>query len=322
MKVNSFSVVIPCHNEEGSVEKLFDEINSSLLSLSSSIKWECIWVDDGSTDNTYPLLTRLASSKKGKGHRILRLRSNRGQSTAIMAGIDHSEYEWIITMDGDGQNDPGDFARMLLAVKSEKDVICGYRYERKDSLFKRTLPSRAANFLAKILFKLEVNDLGCTLRLFRKELLYGMRISGEMHRTLTIYLKLNGGQLTEIKVNHRARMSGVSKYGSERIFKFLCDLILVKSFKILQKSPLYFFGGLGFGLFVTSILVVTVLGMNLDSVNGILVGTWITFLIGLFSLISLISVGLISELILKTHFELDRNVQYSVLSKMKKKSSK
>jgi glycosyltransferase involved in cell wall biosynthesis len=312
MNVEKISIILPCHNEVEAIGDLFLEINQVMKNLEPRVKWECIWVDDGSTDLSWQELVKLCSSMEGQHHRALRLRSNLGQTTALMAGIDHSKSDWIVTMDADGQNDPQDILRMVKIVQSSKDVICGHRYSRKDVWFRRTLPSRVANLLARKMFRLNVNDLGCTLRLFNKELLQGMRLQGEMHRTLTIYLKLNGGKLSEIKVNHRARKHGSSKYGSERIFKFLCDLILVRSYSILKKSPLYFFAGVAVvELFITFLLFFTSIIFGILSEEIIFHS--VTFLLAsIFMMFNIVSIGLIGELILKSHFELTRDAQYSI----------
>lgn len=301
--------MIPCFNEAESLESLKHELELALKDFNDC---ECIWIDDGSSDETWNRIISFGEEKSKVHHVGLRLRVNYGQTTALAAGIENARNDWIVTIDGDGQNDPRDIPRMIELVRSDNDVICGYRYDRKDTLFKRRLPSRMANSLARLLFTLDVRDLGCTLRLFNRKLLGGMRLIGEMHRTLTIYLKLNGGSLKEIPVNHRSRRFGESKYGWERIFKFTCDLILARTYRNLKSSPIYLF--LGFGLFqlAISFIAIVVIEQFLQLSGSKAQITLFALLISLFFLIHFVLMGLLGELLLRNNIELNRNSHYVI----------
>lgn len=233
----NLSIVIPLLNEEKNIRILAKEIEDSLENR--KIAWECVWVDDGSTDNSW-----MEISKLRKEHRGIRLKKNTGQATAIMAGIERSKYELIVTMDADLQNDPRDILKLVKNLDSNCDVVCGYRMHRRDKLLSRKIPSVIANFVARRFTRIQVQDLGCTLRIFRKSVLRNTRLVGEMHRLLVIHLFLDGARIKEIPVNHRERINGKSKYGLERIPKFLMDLLLAKAMNVITSKPLYMFAGL------------------------------------------------------------------------------
>jgi len=235
--MDDFSIVIPLLNESESIPILAREIEEALRSIDCD--WECIWVDDGSSDSSWNELNKL-----GQNHRALKLSRNLGQSSAIMAGCDNASFDLIVTLDADLQNNPEDILRLLSLLNNQLDCICGIRANRSDKLFSRKIPSLVANWLARKVTGVPVTDLGCTLRVFRKHLVTDNRLIGEMHRVLPIYFHLSGARIAEIEVDHRSRRFGNSKYGLERIFKFMADILLAKVMNKITTRPLFFFGSI------------------------------------------------------------------------------
>jgi glycosyltransferase involved in cell wall biosynthesis len=305
-----FSIVIPAFNEFENVSLLAREIDQSLCDLLQD--WECIWVDDGSTDKTWHEILKL----RGR-HRGIRLNRNYGQSTAIMAGIDVSRFEVVVTIDADLQNNPADILAMLSKLDNNIDVVNGYRVGRQDKLFSRKIPSYIANLLARKISGVQARDLGCTLRVFRKRIVLETRLMGEMHRVLPIHFRSFGAISEEYPTNHRARIYGKSKYGLGRSLKFLADLLLAKILIIISSKPLYFFGTVALIIFLTSCislsstLLLRFLGVK-DYIDGSLV------MIGMVLLaISLvfIGLGLIGELVIRVLHEKDSSSQYRIREK-------
>jgi glycosyltransferase involved in cell wall biosynthesis len=305
--IKAVSLVIPVFNEQDNIPILADEIDAVMSSL--QMDWECIWVDDCSSDASWNELKKLNAN-----HRALKLARNSGQSTALMAGIDKSSHDVIITLDSDLQNDPADIPALIAALTEDKDVVCGYRSNRQDGLFLRKIPSKIANFIARKMTKIPVRDLGCTLRIFRKSLLGQNRLLGEMHRVLVIHFANSGAVITEIPTHHRARIHGNSKYGLERTFKFIADLFLARVMRTMMAKPLYFFGLLSFGLFVISIMfgalaiILRVTGVKNYIDSSLVVGA---FLMMATSTI-VISLGLIAEMLLRNLVQTDRIFQYAI----------
>jgi glycosyltransferase involved in cell wall biosynthesis len=295
-------------NEEENIPILAKQIEETMLA--HNIQWECIWVDDGSSDKSWDFVLSLS-----KNHRAIRLAKNFGQSTAIMAGIDASSSDIIVTMDADLQNDPADIPKLLNCLDSEIDVVCGFRVDRQDKMLTRKIPSRIANKLARKITNVPVTDLGCTLRAFRKDLVRNNRILGEMHRLFIVHLYLEGARIAEIPVTHRERIHGLSKYGLERSFKFISDLILAKALNYISNKPLYLFGSLSLITLIlsfTSMLLALILRLvgiknyidtSLISASLILVST---------SLI-LLSIGLLSELVVRQMLFSGAKVQYRIV---------
>jgi dolichol-phosphate mannosyltransferase len=308
MKTNpEYSIVIPAFNEVANIPILAEEINNTLNS--TEFEWECIWVDDRSTDNTWGEICGL-----GGPHRGIRLSQNGGQSTALMAGIDHARAPMIITMDSDLQNDPADILRLIEHFTESVDVVCGFRRERKDATFSRKIPSKIANALARKVTGIKVKDLGCTLRLFRKDLILRNRLIGEMHRVLVIHFKNSGARIIEIPVNHRARKFGESKYGINRTFKFIADLILARVLTTLRSKPLYFFGLLSIMIFFTgffsfaSAFILRVFNFKTYIDSSLIVGSVILVATSLVTL----SLGLVCEVLVRNAVNSDRSAQYTI----------
>jgi glycosyltransferase involved in cell wall biosynthesis len=308
--VNSISVVIPVYNEGHSVEKLCKSLSNVLDSLRLKGR-EIIFIDDGSKDNTFEVLYGLK-----KYHRYLKiicLRRNFGQTAALAAGFDYASGEIIVTMDGDLQNDPQDIPRLLEKIQEGYDVVSGWRKMRKDPLLSRRIPSKLANFLISKVTGVKLRDYGCTLKAYRKEVLENVNLFGDMHRFIPALVSWMGIKMTEIEVKHHPRRGGQSKYGFSRTFRVLLDLITVKfmigfiSRPIQMLGPIGLFlllGGFGYGLFLTFQRLLFSLYIKplrpLICVLMIITGAQI------------ITMGLLSEMIMRTYFELQKKPIYVI----------
>jgi len=308
----NISLVIPVYNEFGNIHNLEKEIRSNLENL--DINWECIWVDDSSTDKTWEDILVLPKSNRG-----IRLRNNSGQTTATMAGIDSAKYEYIVTIDGDGQNDPADIVSMVNLIKNfpNYNLIQGYRGQRSDNFFSRIVVSKIANLLVRKISGYQIIDLGCSLRLFRKDLMNNFRLTGEMHRLFTLYLIDNGAKIKQIDVNHRARIIGKSKYDLRRIIKLFVDILLYKAHKKIFTNPLYTFGKLAlFGYVMSLTIFSTAIFLRILQVKDYIDTTLISTSLIIFSTSSIfIGLGLIGEMVTRLLFENSKNYQYTVIEK-------
>lgn len=253
-----YSVIVPTYNEEKNVAKLHDEIIKVLRSLNKP--FEVIFVDDASTDRTSEVLHQLSPIT------IVKLRKNSGQSAALDAGIKQSSGKVLITMDGDGQNDPLDIPKLIDKLNEGFEAVCGWRYKRKDSFSKRFI-SKGARFLRKFLVDDGIHDSGCTLRVYKRECFNDLDLYGELHRMIPALLRWRGFNITEIKVNHRSRIHGVSKYNWKRTIKGFLDMLYVWFWRKYSARPLHLFGGLGFILVFTGILGLVIL-MSLRLFKG------------------------------------------------------
>ena len=240
------SVVIPVFNEENSVLPLYE----LLLPISKKIGGEIIFVNDGSTDKTEEKLTSLRQIK------IITLRRNFGQTAALLAGIDNAKGKIIVTLDGDGQNDPADIPRLIKKLNSGFDVVSGWRKNRHDPLTKRFI-SKGADFLRKLILRDDIHDAGCTLKAYRSECFDELDLYGELHRFIPSILSWKGFLITEIPVNHLPRKHGQSKYSLGRIIKGFIDLINVWFWYKFSSRPLHLFGGVGLLLILAGALLTT-----------------------------------------------------------------
>ena len=248
--MKSISIVVPVYNEEENVVKLHEEIKN--VCERENYNYEIIFVDDGSTDKSYERAIDLIPLK------YIKFRKNFGQTAAMDAGIKASKNDYIITMDGDRQNDPEDIPKLIEHLnKNELDIVSGWRKNRKDTFFKK-FTSRGANFLRSIIVKDNIHDSGCSLKIYKRECFEGINLYGEMHRFIPALLQAKGFKVGEIVVNHRARAAGVTKYNWKRTFKGFDDMISVWFWHKFAARPLHLFGSLG------------ILTMFL----GILMGVW------------------------------------------------
>ena len=310
--MKDFSIVIPLLNESESIPVLAREIEEVLNSINNN--WECIWVDDGSIDASWAELNKLSSR-----HKALKLSRNLGQSSAIMAGCDHAKFDLIVTLDADLQNNPKDILRLLASFNENLDCVCGIRKNRNDKLISRRIPSFIANWLARRVTGVPVTDLGCTLRIFRKHLVTDNRLIGEMHRVLPVYFHLSGARIAEIAVDHRSRRFGNSKYGLNRIFKFIADILLAKVMSKITTRPLYFFGTISLVCLLAGLITIFTALIRILNFAGqfqvsiINIGLIIVGII-MFSLSLVLTVfGLLTEVIIRKSSSAAEKSQYSVI---------
>src|SRR6266540_5839854 len=305
----AISVVIPLHDEEDNVPPLHDALTRSLEKLGRP--YEIIFVDDGSRDETFG---RLAEAALRDSHvKLVKLRRNYGQTAAMAAGFDHATGDVIVPMDGDLQNDPEDISRLLDKFDEGYDVVSGWRRDRRDS-FGRRLPSKMANWLIGRVTGVRLHDYGCTLKAYRAEIVRETPLYGEMHRFLPALAYEGGARITEIPVQHHARVSGRSKYGIGRTVKVLLDLLTVKFLSVWSTKPSYIFGGSGLVLcFGGSLFVAWTAYQRLF--NGVYVYRQPSLIVGVFLFgigFNLILLGLLAELIVRTYHESQSKPVYLV----------
>jgi glycosyltransferase involved in cell wall biosynthesis len=245
------SVVIPVRNESRNIEPLHSELTEMFERWDRS--YELILIDDGSTDDTFEQLARL--QELDWRLRVIRFRRNFGQTAAFAAGFAHARGRLIVTSDGDLQNDPADIPRMVAQIEKGYDIVCGWRKNRKDTWLTRIVPSAIANRLISWATGVRVHDYGCSLKVFRAEVVKELKLYGEMHRFLPAIASEMGVVISEVVVNHRARQHGQSNYGLSRTVRVMLDLITVKYLLSYSTRPLQFFGlvGLSMGLVGTAI---------------------------------------------------------------------
>ncbi|MGH3109597.1 MAG: glycosyltransferase family 2 protein [Gaiellaceae bacterium] len=303
------SVVVPLHDEEQNVESLYAALHAALEDLTRT--YEIVAVDDGSRDGTYARLAALAQDDKQL--KLVKLRRNYGQTAAIAAGVDHARGDVIVPMDGDLQNDPADIGRLLEKIDEGYDVVSGWRRERQDSLARR-LPSRIANWLIGRVTGVRLHDYGCTLKAYRADVMNEMRLYGELHRFLPALAYQAGARITEIPVTHHPRVAGKSKYGLGRTFKVLLDLMTVKFLSVWSTKPSYLFGGSGAILCLLGTAFISWTAYE-KLVNGVYVYRQPSLLVGVFLFtigLNLILLGLLAELIVRTHHESQSRSVYLV----------
>ncbi|MCH7588635.1 MAG: glycosyltransferase [Chloroflexi bacterium] len=302
------SVIIPVFDERENLDPLHRDLGDALGDFS----YELIFVDDGSSDGSLEVLTDLV--QKDPAHtRVIELRRNFGQTAAIAAGIDHSTGEVIITIDADQQNDPADIPKLMKKIEEGYDVVSGWRIHRKDKLI-RKVPSRIANWLISKVTGVSLHDYGCTLKAYRREVLQGFRLYGEMHRFIPAYAGWVGAKIIEVPVRHHPRIYGKTKYGLGRTFKVLLDLFTVKFLISFADRPIYLFGGAGIGLLFGSFIMLAILigrriVLNEHLIRSpLLLLTAMLFILGVQSLL----MGLIAELLARTYHESQSKTTYSI----------
>ena len=299
------SIVVPLYNEEDNAALLTKKIHESL----EGYNYQIIYIDDFSTDHTRKVVKDL---KDEKVH-LIELKKNYGQSLALAAGIDYAKGEYIITMDGDLQNDPSDIPQMLTyAVGGEYDVVTGIRQKRKDSLVKK-IPSKIANFLVRRVTKLDIKDNGCALKVFTKDIAKDLNLYGEMHRFITLLAHLEGAQIKQVPVKHHARHAGVSKYGLERVFKVVADMMLLLFIRKYFQRPIHLFGIFGVLLIILGFLInIYLLAVKLMGED---IGTRPLLIFGMMFIlagIQLFTIGIVMELLIRTYYESQSKRPYRI----------
>lgn len=311
------SLVIPVYNESENLPLLHEQILQALSPI-SDLTWELIFVDDGSTDQSPEALEKLVQNDPRHTAALL-LRRNFGQTAAIAAGIDHASGEIIILMDADLQNDPADIPRMLEMIDQGYDVVSGWRENRQDTFFTRVLPSRIANWLISTVTGVRLHDYGCTLKAYRREVLAGFRLYGEMHRFIPAYAHSVGARMIELPVRHHPRRYGRTKYGLTRTIKVLLDLITVKFLISYSNKPIYPFGGMGIVLILISmgillfLIVRRVLFRTSVLESPFFSSSLMVMILGFQSIL----LGLIAEMQVRTYHESQKKPTYTVRKQLK-----
>lgn len=295
------SVVIPLLNEEETIPYLYDELNEVMGTIDAD--YELIFIDDGSTDKSPLLLKEL--QEKDDHVVVVNFRKNFGQTAAMAAGFDYALGDVIITMDADLQNDPHDIPLLLEKISEGNDVVTGWRYDRKDAFINRRLPSIIANKIISKTTGVNLHDYGCTLKAFRKEVIKNVKLYGEMHRFIPAIASGMGIDFTEVKVNHRPRRFGTSKYGISRTIRVVLDLLTVKFLLSYATRPIQVFGlmgvicgGIGFLIALIMTFQRQFMGVPLSDRPLLFLAVLLIF-IG----IQFISLGLIAELQARTYHE-------------------
>ena len=303
------SVVVPLLNEQGNIGPLYDQITQA---LSGGFDYEIIFVDDGSDDGSFAELTRL--QKDDARVRVIRFRKNFGQTAALSAGFAHAQGEIIAALDADLQNDPADIPKMIARLDEGFDVVSGWRKKRHDNAITRLIPSKIANWLIARITGVKLHDFGCTLKVYRREVLAETKLYGEMHRFIPALASWSGASIAEMVVNHRPRTAGVAKYGLGRTMKVVLDLITVKFLGSFSTKPIYIFGGLGaisaIGAIITGLAVIyqkiasdsDMSGNPLLILTAMLVTTTIQFIL----------MGLLAELMVRTYHESQNRPTYVI----------
>jgi glycosyltransferase involved in cell wall biosynthesis len=309
------AVILPICNERENLRALLEEIEHALEPTGYS--FEVIAVDDGSTDGSADLLRDLASEKRYL--KLIIFRQNYGQSAAFDAGFRAATAKWIVTMDADLQNDPADIPRMIeLMERDHLDFVAGNRGDRKDGFVLRKFPSRIANLLIRAVTGTKLRDLGCSLKLYRREVVSELRLYGEMHRFIGVLVEGMGVRTAEMVVHHRPRRAGQSKYGLGRTFKVMLDLLTVWFMRGYQTKPIYIFGGIGLLLGAISTALLGFVAWQ-RVVNHIYVHLQPMFTIAMiFSVMAVqfLGMGLLAEIMVRTYFESRQKPSYLIGEKI------
>ena len=309
--MKTISLVIPIFNEEENLSPLYQALKAVMEGM--KVAYEVIFIDDGSDDGSSKVLQQLAQGDKRI--KVIQFRKNFGQTAAIAAGVEHSQGEIIVTMDGDGQNDPKDIPLLLDKLEQGYDVASGWRKNRKDPFLSKKFPSAMANKLISWLTRVRLHDYGCTLKAYRRDILKDVRLYGEMHRFIPAYAAWVGAKITELEVTHHPRRHGRSKYGLSRTISIILDLITVMFLQRYSTKPIRLFGGAGMILFVLGVLT----GLFVLFRRVIWGGVWISPMILISFLfitmgVMFVLLGLIAEIIIRTYHESQGKPIYAIKS--------
>jgi len=301
MQSPDISVVVPMRNESPNVGELYTQLTAALTAFGRS--YEILAIDDGSTDDTFAQLASIQA--RDARVRVIRFRRNFGQTAAFAAGFAHARGRYIVTSDGDLQNDPKDVPSMIEMLERDNlDIVCGWRKNRKDAFLNRRLPSMIANKMISLTTGVKLNDYGCSLKVFRADVVKPMKLYGEMHRFLPAIASEFGVSIGEKVVNHRARMHGKSKYGISRTVRVVLDLLTVKFLSSYSTRPLQMFGGVGIILGVLGFIACAWVSyqrfFGFESANRPLFFAGIMLVLGG---VQLLMTGLLAEMLSRTYHE-------------------
>ena len=300
------SIVIALMNEEDNVQPLLDQIYSAM----DGFDYEVIMVDDGSTDQTV---------EKIKSHanpcvKVVEFMKNFGQSTAMQAGIDHAKGRYIVTLDGDLQNDPSDIPMMIKELETGGwDLVAGERKNRQDGFFIRKIPSKVANLIGRNLTGVKIQDYGCTLKIFKRQIAKNLNLYGELHRFIPVLAALQGARIHQVVVQHHARIHGKSKYNLNRTFKVISDLMLMAFFRKYLQKPMHLFGTMGAVVFGIGLiinfyfLIEKIMGNDIWGKPMLLLGILL-----LLAGIQLITIGIVMEMQMRTYYESQDKKTYNI----------
>jgi glycosyltransferase involved in cell wall biosynthesis len=308
------SIVVPIYNEQDNIEELYAAITGALDG--SDTEYEIIMVDDGSGDGSFAALQRIAGQDRRL--KVIRLRRNFGQTAAMSAGFDAAQGEVIIPMDGDLQNDPADIPRLLEKLNEGYDVVSGWRRDRKDTFVTRKIPSKLANTLISAMTGVHLHDYGCTLKAYRREVLDGINLYGEMHRFVPALASQIGARVAELPVSHHPRRHGTSKYGISRTLRVILDLMTVKFLLAYSTKPIQLFGKWGVYTFLAGLVSgAATLYMKLFehismNRNPLLIMTAFLLFMG----VQFIVMGLLGELNARTYFESQNKPIYVIRERL------
>jgi glycosyltransferase involved in cell wall biosynthesis len=304
------SVVIPLLNEEENIPILYDELTQTFEK--TSVEYELVFIDDGSSDSSLAILENLQENDKRIC--IISLRKNFGQTAAMSAGFDEARGDVIIAMDADLQNDPADIPILLKEIEAGSDMVTGWRYNRQDPFLSRKLPSKIANKIISWATGVHLHDYGCTLKAFRNDVIKTIKLYGEMHRFIPAIASAMGVSITEVKVNHRARRFGTSKYGISRTLRVILDLITVKFLLNYATRPIHVFGTIGFisgsvGAFLALVMTIQrqFYGVPLSDRPLLLLAVLLIF-VG----VQFVTIGLVAEMLARTYHESQNKPTYYV----------
>ncbi|MDE1161251.1 MAG: glycosyltransferase family 2 protein [Acidobacteriaceae bacterium] len=316
-----YSIVVPFHNEEENVTRLYDRVKDVLEHLGAS--FEMVFVDDGSRDRTYRLLEEIAAVDS----RVLlvKLRRNFGQTSALAAGFDHATGEFVLAMDGDLQHDPSEIPLFLAKLEEGYDVVSGWRAQRRDNAVMRRLPSRIANWLMARLSGVNIHDFGTTFKAYRREVIHNIPLYGEMHRFIPALASWYGASICEVPISNPSRTAGKSHYGISRTFRVFFDLLTIRFLLKYMTRPLHLFGGVGsLGVLAGGGISIWLLADKLITRGDALSehGPW--FLIAavlILAGIQLIGIGLLGELQVRHFFTQSQRLPYAVDRVVRMRSS-
>jgi glycosyltransferase involved in cell wall biosynthesis len=312
MVTKDLSLVIPVYNEVENLRPLMVEITAALDDR--DLDFEVIFIDDGSSDGSFAMLQTL-HEEEGR-IAVIRFRRNHGQTAAFAAGFDHAQGRYIVTLDADRQNDPADIPKLLARIEEgDCDVVNGWRENRQDALLMRKVPSRIANWLIATASGVKLRDRGCSMRMFRAEVVQELHLYGEMHRFIPEMCSFAGFTLCQESVNHRARVAGKSKYGISRTFRVIVDLFTILFLRRYSDRPMHLFGNIGIPLGGIGFLMLLFLGLS--KIWAGITGGWAGFhayqigerpllMLGVLLVIlgvQFIVMGLLAELIVRTYYE-------------------
>ncbi|KXK01484.1 MAG: glycosyl transferase family protein [Acidobacteria bacterium OLB17] len=312
-KAPEISLFLPVLDEEENLVPMHEKIATALDELGRTA--EVIFVDDGSTDRSLPILKEIAA--KDARVRVISLRRNYGQTAAMAAGIDAARGEILVPMDADLQNDPADIKRLLEKLDEGYDVVSGWRKNRQDKLISRKIPSQIANRIISWIGGVHLHDYGCSLKAYRRDVLQDVKLYGEMHRFIPIYASWAGARVTEIPVDHHARTRGKSKYGISRTVKVIFDLMTIKFMASYQTKPIYVFGTFGMLAFLLALVAgIWAIVLKIEGTSFILTPLPVITVVMLAISVQFFLMGLLAELLVRTYHESQDKAIYAVREKV------